>query len=97
MIIPVVIWANGIVTKGLKKNLELVPGNLSICSIQKIAIVEVSHIIRKVLQSETSSLNGGDHHWFKRSTRKKRSVTKRHDDGDGDGDEGYVRLDTFVE
>jgi hypothetical protein len=34
-----------------------------------------SHIIRKVLQSETWSLGGGGQRWFKRSTRKKRPVT----------------------
>jgi len=30
----------------------------------KRAIQETSHIIRKVLQSETLSLSGGDHRWF---------------------------------
>ena len=32
------------------------------------------HTIRKVLQSATRSLNGGDCLWFKRSTREKRLV-----------------------
>jgi hypothetical protein len=35
MIIPVVIGASGIVTKGLKTNLEVVPGKHSIHSLQK--------------------------------------------------------------
>jgi hypothetical protein len=53
MIIPVIIGATGIITKGLKKNLESIPGKYSITSPQKTAILGTSHIIRKVLQSET--------------------------------------------
>ena len=70
-IVPVIIGATGIVTRSLKKNLETVPGKHSIDSPQKTAILGTSHIIRKVLQCEASSLNGGDHCWFKRSTGKK--------------------------
>jgi hypothetical protein len=70
-IIPVIIGATGIVTRGLRKNLEAVPGKHSIVSLQKTAILGTSHIIRKVLQCETGSLSGGDHRWFKRSTRRK--------------------------
>jgi len=51
-IVPVIIGANGIVTRSLRKNLETVPGNHSIDSLQKTAILETSHIIRKVLQCE---------------------------------------------
>ena len=52
-IIPVITGATGIVTRRLKKNLEAVPGKHSIDSLQKTAIHETSHIIRKVLQCET--------------------------------------------
>jgi hypothetical protein len=38
----------------------------------------------EVLQCETSSLSGGCHRWFKRSTRKKRPVTREADDDDDD-------------
>jgi hypothetical protein len=70
-VIPVIIGATGIVTRGLKKYLETIPLKHSIDSLQKTAVLETSHIIRKVLQSETLSLSGGVHHWFKReSTRK---------------------------
>ena len=48
MIIPVVIQATGIVTQGLKKKLEAIPGKNSIGS----------HIIRNVLQSETAGSRG---------------------------------------
>ena len=45
-------------------------------SLQKTAVPGTSHIIRKEPQSETGSLSGGDHRWFRRSTRKKRPVTR---------------------
>jgi hypothetical protein len=52
-VIPVIIEATGIVTKGLKNYLETIPGKNSIDSLQKTAVLGTSHIIRKVLQSET--------------------------------------------
>ena len=52
MIIPIITGATVIVTNGLKKNLEAVPGKHSIDSLQKTAILGTSHIIRKVLQCE---------------------------------------------
>jgi hypothetical protein len=70
-VIPVIIGVTGNVTRGLKKYLETIPGKHSINSLQKTAVLGTSHIIRKVLQSETCSLRGGVHLWFKRkSTRK---------------------------
>jgi hypothetical protein len=53
MIVPVILGATGIVTKGLKKNLEAISGKQSIHSLQNTAVLETSHVIRKVLQSET--------------------------------------------
>ena len=53
MIIPVITAATGTVTKGVKKNLKAIPGKHSTDSLQKTAILVTSHIIRKVLQSET--------------------------------------------
>jgi hypothetical protein len=53
MIISVVIGANGIVTKVLKKNLKTIPGKHSIDSLQKTAVLGTSHIIRKVMLSES--------------------------------------------
>ena len=52
-IIPVTIRAMGIVTEGLRKNFEAIPGKHSIDSLQKTASLGTSHIIRNVLQSET--------------------------------------------
>jgi len=51
-IIPVIIGANGTVTRSLRKNLATVPGKHSIDSLQKIDILGTSNIIRKVLQCE---------------------------------------------
>ena len=75
-IIPVIIGATGIVMRSLRKNLEAIPGKHLIDSLQKTAILQTKHIIWKVLQCEAWSLSGGDHRWFKRSTRKKRPVTR---------------------
>jgi hypothetical protein len=51
-VIPVIIGVTGIVTTGLKRYLETIPGNHSVDSLQKIAVLGTSHIKRKVLQSE---------------------------------------------
>jgi hypothetical protein len=51
-IITLIIAATGIVTRSLRKNLEIVPGKFSIDSLQKTAILGTSHIVRKVLQCE---------------------------------------------
>ena len=64
----------GIVTKYSKINLVAIPGKHSIDSQQKTAILETSYIIRKVFQSETWSLSGGDHRWFKRTTTRKKDL-----------------------
>jgi hypothetical protein len=53
MIIPVIIGTTGIVTKGLKRNLDAVPGKHSIDSRQKAAVLGTSQVIVKVLQSAT--------------------------------------------
>ena len=76
MIIQEIIGATGIVTKGVKKHLEAVPGKHSIESLQKTAVLGTSHNT-EVLQSETWSLSGGDHRWFKRRcARDKRPVAR---------------------
>ena len=77
MIVQIIIGATGTVTKGLRKNLEVIPGKYSIDALQKIyiAILGTSHIMRKVLQFETGTVTGGDHRWFKRRTRERRPVT----------------------
>ena len=45
MIVPVITGATGVVTKGLKKNVEAIPGKHSTDSLQKTAIIGTSHII----------------------------------------------------
>ena len=80
MVIPVVNWAIGIITRVLKKNLEARPVKHSIDSLQKTAVLATWHVIRKVLQSETWSMSGGDHSWLKRrSTREgEKDCERRH-------------------
>jgi hypothetical protein len=53
MIIPMVSGATRIVTRGLRKHLEAIAGKHSIDLLQKTAVLGTSHIVRKVLQSET--------------------------------------------
>ena len=51
-IIPVIIGATEILTKGLRKNMEVMSGKHSVDSLQKTAILRTSHIMHKVLQCE---------------------------------------------
>jgi hypothetical protein len=46
-IIPVILGATVIVTNGIKKNLEAIPGKHSIDSLPKTAILGTSYIMRK--------------------------------------------------
>jgi hypothetical protein len=48
-VIPVIIGATGIVTRGLKRYLGTITGKHSIYSLQKTAVLGTSHIIRKLL------------------------------------------------
>jgi hypothetical protein len=75
MTVLAITGATGIVTKGLEKNVEAVPGKYRIDSLLKTSILGKSHIIWEVLQCEAGSVSGGDHRWFKRSTGKERRVT----------------------
>jgi hypothetical protein len=52
-IIPVKTGDTGTVTKGLKKDLEAVQGKHWLDSLHKTAVLGTSHIVLKVLQSET--------------------------------------------
>jgi hypothetical protein len=72
--VSVITGATGTVKKGLKINVEAVPGKHSVYSLQKTAILGTSHVIRKVLQCETGSLSGGDHRWFSRRSAGTRGV-----------------------
>jgi hypothetical protein len=80
MIILVKIGVTGLVIKGLEENLEAIPGEHSIDSLQKTSVHGTAHIIQKVVQSETGGLGGGDHCWFKRSTMEKWHVTRVSND-----------------
>jgi len=51
-IIPIVIGALGMIKFGMKKYLDMIPGDVKIEQIQKITLMGTAHIIRKVLNSE---------------------------------------------
>jgi len=53
-------WGHWNSNKGLKKNLESIPRKHSIDPLQQTAVLGASYIIRRVLQTETWSLSGGD-------------------------------------
>jgi hypothetical protein len=48
-------WSHRNSNKFLNKNFEAIPGTHSVDSLQQTAILGTSHLIRKVLQSETSN------------------------------------------
>jgi hypothetical protein len=56
-VIPVIIGATGIVTRGLKKYLETIPGKHTIDSLQKkkTAVLGTSHTIRKCYNQKLES------------------------------------------
>jgi hypothetical protein len=73
--ILVLTGATGIVTKGLKKNLEAKQGKHSVDALPKAATLGTSHIW-KLLQSEPGSLSDGDHCWFTKSAKQKGPLTR---------------------
>jgi len=64
-------WSHWNSNKMFRRNLEAIAGKHLTDSLQKTAILGSSHVMRKVLQCDTGRLSGGDHRWFKRSTRRK--------------------------
>ena len=79
VITPVIIGATGMVTKGLKKNLEATAGKNSTDSLQKTAVLVTSHILRKVLQSETGSPSGGESQLVEAEKyRREKACDRRH-------------------
>ena len=48
-IVPVVIRALGVVKKGIKKQIDKIPGNINVVELQKIALLGSAHILRKVM------------------------------------------------
>jgi mevalonate pyrophosphate decarboxylase len=64
-------WGHGNWIEGLKKSENNTRTELNRFSAKKKAVLGISPIIRKVLQSESRSLSGGVRHWLRRrSTRK---------------------------
>ena len=81
-------WSHWNSNEKLRESLENIPRKYSTDPLQKTATLGISHIIRKVLQSETWRLSGGDHCWIKRSTKKKRPVTRDHNTNNNSNNKG---------
>ena len=47
--IPVIIGANGTISKSFRKYISNIPGNHEVKELQKTAILGTAHILRKVL------------------------------------------------
>jgi hypothetical protein len=61
-------WSHRNSNKRFKYKFEAIPAKHSVDSLQHTAVLEASHVIRKVLQSETWRISSGDHRWFKRGS-----------------------------
>ena len=48
-VIPVIIGANGTISKSFRKYVSNIPGNHELKELQKIAILGTAHTLRKVL------------------------------------------------
>jgi len=48
-VIPVIIGANGTISKSFRKYVSNIPGNHEVKELQKTAILGTAHILRKVL------------------------------------------------
>ena len=48
-VIPVIIGANGTISKSFRKYMSNIPGNHEVRELQKTAILGTAHILRKVL------------------------------------------------
>jgi hypothetical protein len=48
-VIPVIIGANGTISKSFRKYVSNIPGNYEVKELQKTAILGTAHILRKVL------------------------------------------------
>ena len=50
--IPVVIGALGAIKKGMKSNIDKIPGKIYLEELQKITLLGTTHILRKVLSTD---------------------------------------------
>ena len=50
--IPVVIGALGAIKKGMKSNIDKIPGKIYLEELQKITLLGTAHILRKVLSTD---------------------------------------------
>ena len=48
-VIPVIIGATGTISKSFRKYVNNIPGNHEVKELQKTAIVDTAHVLRKIL------------------------------------------------
>lgn len=82
--IKFVIRATRIVTDGLKKNLEWIPGKHTVDSLQETTMLGTSHIMQKALVSDTWSLRREKYVGEKACDKRQ---LNNHSDDDGDKEE----------
>jgi hypothetical protein len=56
-VIPVIIGANGTISKTFRKYVSNIPGNHQVKELQKTAILGTAHILRKVLTQRYNKVN----------------------------------------
>jgi hypothetical protein len=76
--------------------LEAIPGKQSVDLIKKTALLGTSHIVRKVLQSETGSLSGWDRRWFRRSTGEKGLMKRQRNNNNNNNNNNNKSTDVFI-
>jgi hypothetical protein len=59
-VIPVIIWATRTISKSFRKYLSKIPGKHEINELQKTAILDTAHTLRKVLMQKYNTLNIGN-------------------------------------
>jgi hypothetical protein len=58
-VIPVIIGATGTISKSFRKYVSNIPGSHEVKELQKTAILDTAHILRKVLTYRCSGVSAG--------------------------------------
>jgi hypothetical protein len=74
-VIPVIIGATGTISKSFRKYVSSIPGNHEVRELQKTAIVDTAHILRKVLTQKHSTANAETRDIFTINSNKRTAAT----------------------
>jgi len=75
-VIPVIIGATGTVSKSFRKYLSNIPGNHEVKELQKTAILDIAHILRKVLTQRCNGVNAGTSDMSTMNSNTRRAATR---------------------